>query len=58
MQECLQKYYELKLKEIEEIGHTIDKAFFEKLDGLERAILGDSTPANSVKEGGCGGANL
>jgi hypothetical protein len=39
VEECLLKYYELKLREIDEIGQTINHAFIEKLNALETMIL-------------------
>lgn len=47
VRDCLQKYYEMKVQEIDDVGKNIKKAFLQKLQTLEDELVGDSMHVNS-----------
>ena len=51
VRDCLEKYREIKLKEIDEINQTISNAFVQRLQMLEDELLGDSEPIVSAQDG-------
>ena len=51
VRDCLEKYREIKLKEIDEIHQTISNAFVQRLQMLEDELLGDSEPIVSAQDG-------
>ncbi len=47
VRECLEKYLEIKMKEIDDISVTMNYAFMSRLQALEDQLIGDSVPVNS-----------
>ncbi len=50
MRECLEKFLEIKMKEIDEISTNINYAFISRLQALEDELIGDSAPVNSEED--------
>ena len=50
VRECLEKYLDIKMREVDDIAGTINFAFMSRLQAMEDQLIGESVPVNSEAE--------
>ncbi len=50
VRECLEKYLEIKMRDVDDIAGTINFAFMSRLQAMEDQLIGESVPMNSEAE--------
>jgi hypothetical protein len=50
VRDCLEKYIEIKIKEVDDIAANLNFAFMSRLQNMEDQLIGNSVPVNSEAE--------